>query len=238
MPEAVLAANGVSKLFGGKRALSDASIVLHRNEVHGIIGPNGSGKSTFINVISGALKPDGGTVVIDQRNVSRLSARRRSRCGIGRTYQTPQIFESLTLRQHIALNAAPAVDNWGLEAAAFLRLEPQLDRPVGAFSHALRRMAELCHVAAARPRVVLLDEPAAGLSAPEMGMLARLVLWLRERTAVCLVEHNMKFLLDLADRVTVLEHGNIIASGTPDEIIANANVRRAYLGSDFTRPAT
>lgn len=235
MFESVLAARGMSKTFGAKSALCEADLALKPNQVHGIIGPNGSGKSTFINVIAGSLRADAGKLELCDQDISHLSARLRSQKGIGRTYQTPQIFESLSLRDHVELNTKSADENWGLEAATFMKLEPLLGRPVGSFSHGLRRMAELCHVAAARPRVILLDEPAAGLSESEMGMLAALVTWLRQRTAVCLVEHNMKFLLGLADRVTVLENGHIIASGTPDEIIANDNVRRAYLGEDFVR---
>ncbi len=231
--EAVLEAVGLSKRFGGKQALDGVALALAADCIHGVIGPNGAGKSTLIAVLSGTAVPDAGQVRLGGTALDRAGLRRRARQGVGRTFQTPQIYESLTLRQHIQLGAKDG--GWGYEAASYLGLDPMLDRAAGTFSHGLRRLAELCHAAALRPRVLLLDEPAAGLTAREMAQLDRTLRWLRSRVAICLVEHNMGFLLDVADTVTVLDNGRVIASGTPDSVVADPGVRQAYLGVGFAR---
>ena len=195
----VLQADGLRKSFGGRRVLTDVGLVLRRGEIQGIIGPNGSGKSTLINIVSGALRADSGSIRLAGGELGRASRRRRSLSGIGRTFQVPEVFETLSLRQHILLGAREAGPGWGFEAAAILGLDQHLDRPVGLFSHGLRRMAEICHVVAARPLVFFLDEPAAGLSAVEVLQLDEVLRWLSARMAVCIVEHNMKFLLNVEE---------------------------------------
>jgi branched-chain amino acid transport system ATP-binding protein len=232
-PEPALKANGLNKRFGGKQALQDVSLRLDYGSIRGLIGPNGAGKSTLIGVLAGTVAPDSGVVTLAGATLGRTGPRQRSRRGLGRTFQTPHVFESLTLRQHILLGAADG--GWGFEAAAHLALDPLLDRVASTFSHGLRRLAEICHVAAQKPRVLLLDEPAAGLTAVEMAQLDAALRWLRPRMAVCLVEHNMGFLLGIADAVTVLDHGQVIATGTPDAIVAEPAVRAAYLGASFAR---
>ena len=229
----VLEAIGLSKRFGGKQALRDVSMRLARGTIAGLIGPNGAGKSTVIGVLAGTVAPDRGHVSLCGITLGRAGQRQRARNGLGRTFQTPQVFDSLTLRQHIVLGAPDG--GWGFEACAHLGLDRLLDQAVATFSHGLRRLAEICHVAAQRPRVLLLDEPAAGLTAVEMGQLDAALRWLRPRVAMCLVEHNMGFLLGIADGVTVLDHGQVIATGTPDAIVADPAVREAYLGSSFAR---
>ena len=228
-----LDASGLSKRFGGKQALQDVSLRLERGSIRGLIGPNGAGKSTLIGLLAGTVQPDHGKVTLGDAALGRTGPRQRARSGLGRTFQTPQVFDSLTLRQHILLGAADG--GWGFEAAAHLGLGQHLDRTVATFSHGLRRLAEICHVAAQRPRVLLLDEPAAGLTTVEMRQLDAALRWLRPRLAVCLVEHNMGFLLGIADTVTVLDHGQVIATGTPDMIAADPAVREAYLGVSFAR---
>lgn len=228
-----LAASGLGKRFGGKQALQDVSLRLERGSIRGLIGPNGAGKSTLIGVLAGTVPADQGQVRLDGVSLGRAGPRQRARDGLGRTFQTPQVFDSLTLRQHILLGARDG--GWGFEASSHLGLDRFLDQAVATFSHGLRRLAEICHVAAQKPRVLLLDEPAAGLTAVEMGQLATALRWLRPRTAVCLVEHNMGFLLGIADEITVLDHGRVIATGTPDAIVADPAVREAYLGASFAR---
>ena len=228
-----LEASGLSKRFGGKQALQGVSLRLERGAISGLIGPNGAGKSTLIGVLAGTVAPDRGQVRLGGAVLGRAGPRQRARRGLGRTFQTPQVFDSLTLRQHIVLGAADG--GWGFEACAHLGLDRVLDRTVATFSHGLRRLAELCHVAAQQPRVLLLDEPAAGLTAVEMGQLDAALRWLRPRVAMCLVEHNMGFLLGIADDVTVLDHGQVIAAGTPDAVVADPAVRAAYLGASFAR---
>ena len=228
-----LDASGISKRFGGKQALQGVSLRLERGSISGLIGPNGAGKSTLIGVLAGTVPPDQGQVMLGGVALGRAGPGVRARNGLGRTFQTPQVFDSLTLRQHILLGAADG--GWGFEASTHLGLDRLLDRVVATFSHGLRRLAEICHVAALRPRVLLLDEPAAGLTAVEMAQLDTALRWLRSRVAVCLVEHNMGFLLGVADTVTVLDHGQVIASGTPDTIVADPAVRTAYLGTSFAR---
>lgn len=228
-----LDASGLSKRFGGKRALQDVSLRLERGRICGLIGPNGAGKSTLIGVLAGTLAPDGGQVLLGGAPLGRAGPRQRARSGLGRTFQTPQVFDSLTLRQHIVLGSADG--GWGFEASSHLGLDRFLDQRVATFSHGLRRLAEICHVAAQTPRVLLLDEPAAGLTAVEMGQLDAALRWLRPRLAICLVEHNMGFLLGIADMVTVLDHGQVIAAGTPDTVTADPAVRAAYLGASYVR---
>ena len=226
-----LDAFGVSKRFGGKQALQDVSLRLERGSIRGLIGPNGAGKSTMIGVLAGTVAPDRGQVMLGGTALGRASPRQRAWRGLGRTFQTPQVFDSLTLRQHIVLGAPGG--GWGFEASTQLGLDRVLDRPVATFSHGLRRLAEICHVAAQTPRVLLLDEPAAGLTAVEMAQLDAALRWLRPRLAMCLVEHNMGFLLGIADTITVLDHGQVIAAGTPAAIAADPTVRAAYLGVSY-----
>ncbi len=211
--------------------MTDASLTLSPGRIGGIIGPNGAGKSTLVGVLAGAVRPDAGRIRLASQDVAALNERARARCGLARSFQLPQIFASLTLRQHITLPAADG--GWGLEIARLLGLGSLLDTQVGTFSHGMRRLSEICHLAARRPTVMLLDEPAAGLTAFEMRQLAEALRWLRERTAVGVVEHNMSFLLPLCDDVTVLEAGRVIAHDTPAAITGNPDVRRAYLGPSF-----
>ena len=227
----VLDANGLSKRFGGKQALQGVSLRLDRGCICGLIGPNGAGKSTLIGVLAGTVVPDAGQVRLGGVPLGQAGPRQRARNGLGRTFQTPHVFDSLTLRQHIVLGAPDG--GWGFEASSHLGLDRMLDQPVATFSHGLRRLTEICHVAAQTPRVLLLDEPAAGLTGVEMAQLDAALRWLRPRLAICLVEHNMGFLLGIADTVTVLDHGQVIAAGTPGTIIADPAVRTAYLGTSY-----
>ena len=226
-----LHAEGLCKRFGGRHALAGAALTLRPGRIGGIIGPNGAGKSTLIGVLAGTVRPDAGRVDLAGQPVAGWTERARARHGLARSFQVPQVFPSLTLRQHIMLGAADG--GWGRDVAACLGLTDALDRAVGTFSHGMRRLVEICHLAACRPAVILLDEPAAGLTAFEMRQLAEALRWLRGRTAVGVVEHNMGFLLPLADDVTVLEAGRVIAHGTPACVTADPEVRRAYLGPGF-----
>jgi len=226
-----LEASGLCKRYGGRLALADAALTLEVGRIGGIIGPNGAGKSTLIGVLAGTVRPEAGRIRLAAQDLAGVSARGRARRGLARSFQTPQVFETLTLRQHITLRAPDG--GWGFQVAGALGLAGALDRAVGTFSHGMRRLAEICHLAGCRPAVLLLDEPAAGLTAYEMGQLATALRWLRGHTAVGVVEHNMGFLLGLVDNVTVLEAGRVIARGTPAEITGHAEVRRAYLGPGF-----
>jgi len=233
LDDAALDAHGISKRFGGKQALQDVSLRLERGSIRGLIGPNGAGKSTLVGVLAGTVAPDRGCIRLGGAVLDRAGPRVRARRGLGRTFQTPHVFDTLTLRQHVLLGARDG--GWGFEAASHLGLDPLLDRAVATFSHGLRRLAEICHVAAQTPSVLLLDEPAAGLTAVEMAQLDAALRWLRPRLAVLVVEHNMGFLLGIADAVTVLDHGQVIAAGTPDAVVADPAVRDAYLGTSFAR---
>jgi branched-chain amino acid transport system ATP-binding protein len=229
--DASLRAEGLRKRYGGRLALADAALTLRAGRIGGIIGPNGAGKSTLVGVLAGTVRPDDGRIRLAGQDIAGLSQRARARRGMARGFQTPHIFVSLTLRQHITLCAPDG--GWGWEAARLLGLQAALDRACGTFSHGMRRLVEICHLAAARPAVLLLDEPAAGLTSFEMGQLADALRWLRARCAVGVVEHNMGFLLKLVDEVTVLEAGRVIAHGPPAAITADAAVRRAYLGLSY-----
>ena len=181
--------------------------------------------------LSGTVRPDEGSIDLCGQDVGRLQARHRARLGLARSFQTPQVFETLTLRQHMTLQSPDC--GWGGEISRQFGFDAVLDRALGAMSHGMRRLAEICHLAAARPRVLLLDEPAAGLTHFEMNQLAQVLRWLRQHAAIGVVEHNMTFLLPLVDDVVVLDAGRVIAHDSPAAITENKEVRRAYLGADF-----
>ena len=237
---------GLRKAFGALQATDDVSITLRPGEIHAIIGPNGAGKSTLIAQISGALRPDAGQVVLAGQDVTDLPASARVRAGLARTFQISQLAMEDTVLQNAALGALGASGRpWRMLRPALAdkdlraRAEAALDR-VGLADRGKMRCAELSHgqrrqleVAVAltlQPRVFMMDEPMAGLGSEGSARLTAILDRLRQEAPILLVEHDMDAVFALADRISVLVYGRVIASGTVDEIRADRAVRDAYLG--------
>ncbi|HEY2630554.1 MAG TPA: ABC transporter ATP-binding protein [Usitatibacter sp.] len=227
-------------------ALSDVSIELHRGEIHAVIGTNGAGKSTLINVLSGEVAASSGSVELAGIDVSGWTQPRRARAGLGRSYQRSTIFPQFTVRENCRLAAQARFQHpwrWWSEASACdasngvshdvakrVGLEASLDREAGLLSHGEKRQLEIAMCLATDPRVLLLDEPLAGMGAEESERMLELVAGLREGHAILLVEHDMDAVFRIADRITVLVDGAVIASDAPQAVRDNRNVQTAYLG--------
>ncbi len=236
---------GVSRHFGGLVAVRDVWLALEPGERRAIIGPNGAGKTTLFNVITGELRPTTGTIRFFGRDVTRLPPHHRIRLGLARTYQTPLIFPRLSVADNLYL-AIRGVQPWRLSLRRPRAQDPErveverLAEQVGlrhalhalaaALSHGEQRQLELGMALASRPKLLLLDEPAAGLSPGEREQLSALLLALEPTMTVLLIEHDMDVAFQVAQRVTVLHEGRVIAEGTPGEIARNATVQQIYLG--------
>jgi branched-chain amino acid transport system ATP-binding protein len=240
----VLAAVGISQRFGGLAALTNVSVDVSAGEIVGLIGPNGAGKTTLFNTISGLLPPTEGRVRLDGRDVTGLPAHRIARLGIGRTFQSPRLFPYLTIFQHALLAARfrprseaslrtkVADEAEATRALELVRLEHRADFPATREPTGRRKLVELAMVLAARPRVLLLDEPMAGLNPGEVQFAMRLIRRIRDErgAAVFWIEHVMEAVMGVADRVVVLHHGEKIAEGPPAAVAENPLVLAAYLG--------
>jgi branched-chain amino acid transport system ATP-binding protein len=245
----LLEAEHIVKVFGGVRAVDDVSLQVHEGTIHALIGPNGAGKTTFFNAISGFAFPERGKVTFRGSDVTRTLNWRRVAMGMGRTFQTPSLFPELTVDDNIRLGvrahakqafrlrapggeAKAAVDRRVDELLGFVNLAAQRDRPVAELAHGSQRLVEIAMSLSTDPVLVLLDEPMAGLAEAETDRIIGVIRELRTRLGltVLFVEHNMRVVLNLADRITVLDRGKLLAEGTPAEIAANEAVRSAYLG--------
>ena len=225
---ALLEARGLTARFGGVTALDGFDLSVAAGERRCLIGPNGAGKSTFLKCVAGRLRPRAGRVRLAGRDVTRWPACARAAAGLGVKTQVPSLFESLTAAEHCRLAARGPVD---AELLARLGLDPGDPRPASALSHGERQMTELAAVLSARPRVVLLDEPAAGLSPGESDRVAAVLRGLAGRTAVVVVEHDMRFVAALDCPVTALHRGRVLAEGARAETLADPAVRAAYFGA-------
>jgi branched-chain amino acid transport system ATP-binding protein len=250
----MLEVRGVVKRFGGVEALGGVDLDLPERGVHGIIGPNGSGKSTLFNVISGFYPPDAGEVRLDGRLLTGLAPHRVAQAGVVRTFQLSRAFSGLTVRENL-LAAAPGRMGERPLAALFARpawrrqeralaeeadavlerlgIAHQADVPAGRLSYGQSRLLELGRALMARPRVLLLDEPTAGVHPNLVARLADLVRGIAaEGRLVVVIEHNMPFVMGLCERVTVMDGGRVLTSGTPAEVRADERVLDAYLGEE------
>ena len=245
--EPLLATKGLGRNFGGLAAVRDVTLRLHRGELHAVIGPNGAGKSTLVNLLSGHLPPSSGTIHLDGVDVSGQPAWRMTRLGIGRSFQRTNLLRSLTVLENVRLAAQAAA---GLPAIKMLRsatsetaiieaarealervgLADSHDRPAGQLSHGEQRQLEIAMTLAARPRVLLLDEPLAGMGPEESERFTILLKDLAREHAVLLVEHDMDFVFAVADWMTVMVDGTVLAEGLPKDVRADPQVQRAYLG--------
>ena len=246
--EPLLRAVGLSRRFGGLAAVDAVSIDLVVGEIHAVIGTNGAGKSTLVNMLSGELAPSAGSVRFAGHDVTRWSQPRRARAGLGRSYQRTTIFPEFSVVENCRLAAQAAAprpwrfweraahDSAGLAIAdrvldaAGLRDESR--RIAGTLSHGGKRQLEIAMCLATSPRALLLDEPLAGMGAEETGRMLALLTALKATQAILLVEHDMDAVFRIADRITVMVNGQVIASDVPDRIRADEAVQIAYLGSD------
>ena len=233
-----LRASSVSRSFQGIQALRDVSLELRRGEVVGLIGPNGAGKSTLVNVLSGFDRPTSGRVLCDGRDVTRWRASRRGRNGLARTFQHSHAFRGLTVRENVevsALGAGAAPREAARRAGELLELlglDAQAGADAAGLAHGDERRLGVARALATEPRYVLLDEPAAGLPEAEVPEFAAVVRSVRDDhgAGVLLIDHNMALIMDVCDRIQVLDQGLTLAEGVPDEIRANLDVAAAYLG--------
>jgi branched-chain amino acid transport system ATP-binding protein len=249
----ILVTRDLTKSFRRLTALKNHSVQVKRGEIVGVIGPNGSGKSTFFNLVTGFLKPNAGTVSFDGREIQHLSAPRIVRLGVARTFQGTRLFPQLSVRENLraaaqlrhrlsfadAVLGLPrlaqvnrAVDQLTDEMLDLIDLRARADSRAADLPYGDQRRLELVRALATRPRLLMLDEPAAGMNAAETQGLLRLIDEIRRRygLAVIVVEHDMDLIMNLCDRIQVLAHGEIIFEGIPSAVQANPRVREVYLG--------
>ena len=245
-PEVLLRGRDISRRWGGLVAVDRVTLELRRDSVHAVIGTNGAGKSTLIDILSGEIAPSAGSVELLGKDVTRWSQPRRARRGLGRSYQRNTIFPGLTVLENCRLAAQARTQKpwswWGAAsacaasvdaartAAARTGLAGHLGHDAGLLSHGQKRQLEIAMCLATRPDVLLLDEPLAGMGAEEAERMLALLGELKRGHAILLVEHDMDAVFRIADFVTVMVDGAVIASGTPESVRASPAVRTAYLG--------
>lgn len=244
----------LTKNFGGLMALNRVSFSVREGAIKGLIGPNGAGKTTAFNLITGIHPPSGGAIFFDGRRIDGLPPHRLSRLGLARTFQTVRLFPGLTVLENVMVGRHArmtggllrslypfggagreerAAGEAAMEALALVGLAGRWDAPAGTLPFGLQRLVEIARALATEPRLLLLDEPAAGLGAEERNRLKLLIRALRDRgLTILLIEHDVGMVLDLADEVVVLEYGAVIAEGEPSAIRSHPEVVRAYLGLD------
>jgi len=240
---------GVGRRFGGLHAVWDVDLDVDDGERRAILGPNGAGKTTLFNVVSGDLPPSSGSVELFGQDVTHLPARKRARLGLARTYQQSRMLMGLTVEDSIFLSALGVVDGHlrpvtlprrdgelrerARDAARRVAIDHRLSAIVGDLSHGEHRQVAIAMALAAEPRMLMLDEPASGLSRGERQLLTDLLLALGREITLIVIEHDMDVALRVAERVTMMHDGRVIVEGTPDEIRANQLVHDLYLGRDY-----
>ena len=251
----LLSAKGLHKSFGGVRAVRDVSFEIPAGAVFAIIGPNGAGKSTMLNLISGVYQPDSGALSFAGADLAGLPAHRRVRLGIARTFQKIRLFKQLSVLDNViaGFHIHHDIPAWqylvhgpafrsdharcraeALNLLAFVGLAAQRDKLAGSLSYGEQRLLEFARALATKPRLLLIDEPAAGLNASEVDSLLDRILTTRERgVTVVLVEHNMELVMNVADRVLVMDYGQHLFEGVPADVQKNDAVVAAYLGGEL-----
>jgi branched-chain amino acid transport system ATP-binding protein/urea transport system ATP-binding protein len=230
----LLSTVNLQKRFGGVFAINDVTFTMEKGSIHCLIGPNGAGKSTFFKMISGQYKPTTGKVYFQGNDITGLPPYQIARRGIGIKSQIPQLFNNLTVHEHIWLSARrnPSLnvaDRVG-ELLETLRLEDVAHKDVGLLAHGARQWVEIATVIAPEPPLVLLDEPAAGMSDAEVDRTAELIHALKEKYSVLVVEHDMRFIRLVADRVTVFHRGDVFLEGEAADVLSDPGVKDIYLG--------
>jgi len=238
--EPLLVVSGLAKSFGGLRAVADVSFEVHAGEILGIIGPNGAGKTTLFNLLNGFLPADSGAIRFAGRRIDSLKPNRICRLGVGRTFQVVRAFPRLSVLQNVVVGSyvATRTDAEAVAAAAAalaqVGLLARADAIAGALTNKELRLMELARALAGKPRLLLLDEPLAGLAAPEIEDMLAVVRSLADRgTTVVIIEHTMRAMVRIAERLIVLDHGGILAVGKPSDITNEPSVIEAYLGKKW-----
>jgi branched-chain amino acid transport system ATP-binding protein len=251
--DALLQVEDLSKRFGGVVASDAITLDVQTGELHAIIGPNGAGKTTLVSQLSGEITPNSGHIRFAGRDITSLPAYRRSQSGLARSFQITSLFPDFTALDNVAL-AVQAHSGHSFRFWRDARREPELREParaalarvglsersdvlVSSLSHGERRQIEIAMALATKPRMLMLDEPMAGMGPEETTRVVATLRELKQELTILLIEHDMEAVFALADRITVLVYGRVIASGTPDAIRANAEVREAYLGEQETAHA-
>jgi branched-chain amino acid transport system ATP-binding protein len=248
----LLAITGLKRHFGGLWAAGGIDLNVHAGEIHALIGPNGAGKTTLIHLISGALRPDAGEIRFSGDDIARRNMHERVALGITRSYQITQIFPHLSVLENLRLAVQSRRRDWGSSfrfwrpASADFRMLAEAEEWLGRvglakatsqlaadLSHGEQRALELAMALATRPRLLLLDEPMAGMGPEESAHMATLIASLKGEQTVLLVEHDMDIVFRLADRISVLVAGRVIVTDTPDAVRNHPDVRRAYLGDEI-----
>ncbi len=248
MADPLLRVEGLRKRFGAVQASHDVNLSVAAGEIHALIGPNGAGKTTALNQLTGEIEPDEGRIVFEGRDITGLPIHQRVGLGLARSYQITSIFERLTVRQNLALSIQARIGHsfrfWkdaGKDpeilaqmdsALARVGLTDRADLPAGNLSHGEKRQLDVGMALAGNPKLLLLDEPYAGMGPGGAVELTKLIRSLKGELTILLVEHDMNVVFSLADRITVLVYGETFATGPPEEIRANPEVRRAYLGEE------
>jgi branched-chain amino acid transport system ATP-binding protein len=248
MAETVLSIERLMKRFGGLTATNDLSLAVEKGELHAVIGPNGAGKTTLIAQLSGLLAPDSGRIVFNGKDITALPAHRRSALGLARSFQVTSIFLNFTAEDNVALavqahaghsfrflksaRAESALRAPARKALDRVGLAHRADIVAADLSHGEQRQLEIAMAIATNPTVLLLDEPMAGMGPEESARMIDVLRGFKGSHSLLLIEHDMDAVFALADRITVLVYGQAIATGTPDEIRKNPEVRRAYLGDE------
>lgn len=248
MSEVVLELSGLRKAFGALIVTDGIDLDLRRGECHALIGPNGAGKSTLIHQISGVLQPDAGRISFEGRDVTALSQSERAVAGLGRSFQITSILPEFTVLENVALAAQMRdgssyrffrsaaqeanLNGKAMETLSIIGLEQRADVVASTLSHGEKRLLELAIAIAGEPRALLLDEPMAGMGRAESATLTQTLLDLKATYPMLLIEHDMEAVFRMADRVSVLVAGAIVATGTPDAVRNDPQARAAYLGED------
>ena len=248
MAEPLLSVTGLFKHFGGVVATDNLSLTIAEGELHAIIGPNGAGKTTLIAQLMGELRPDRGSIRLGGEDLTWLPSHRRSRSGVGRSSQITSIFPDFTVLENVALavqahaghsfrfwrsaRTDPALHGPARAILERVGLALRADVPAAVLAHGEKRLLEIAIALATRPRLLLLDEPMAGMGPEDAARMVAFLKKLKGTVTLLLVEHDMDAVFALADRITVLVYGRVIASGPPEMIRADADVRKAYLGDD------
>ncbi len=250
----LLEASNLQKRFGGIHALSDYSLVLGRGELVGLIGPNGAGKTTVFNVLTGVLALSGGTIMCDGHDITRLRATETARFGMARTFQNIRVFQNMTVLDNIKVGlhhgngcnfwstllhtatfrrSEKEIEERAVELAAMLKIDKFLWQEASSLSYGYLRRLEIARALALSPRLLLLDEPAAGMNLNETQELMQIIQHINKELnlTILLVEHDMHFIMNLCERIQVLNYGRLLAEGTAQEVQNNAKVIEAYLGS-------
>ncbi len=245
MASNLLQTEHLSKRFGGVTAVNDVSLAFEENRLHVIIGPNGAGKTSFFHLLTGFYPVSSGRIRFQNEDITNLAPAERVRLGIARSWQRTNIFANLTVRENLRLAAARSLGNhWAwrsgargaqaesqvAETLALLGLDDVADHPANTLPYGVQRLIDIGIAVCCRPRLLLLDEPTSGLSASELHETVDVLKTLRSRFTILLIEHNMELVLALADTISVLNFGEVLASGAPADIDANPAVQEAYFG--------